>query len=236
MNLITLKNLTVGYNGQPVLSGVSFGIRRGEFTALLGGNGSGKSTLMKTILGIISPLAGRVDFNSPTEAPPVFGYVPQNEHFDPLFLLTGFDVALMGVYSRVRPGQRIPASERAFVRQCLKATGADVFAKDSFSQLSGGQKQRVLIARALATRPDLLLLDEPTAGIDIVATHAVMEFIARIHRDRRLTVLLVTHDLPVVRKYAQHVIWLHQGKVWEGTPAQLLSPEKIAQIIELGIT
>ena len=103
--------------------------------------------------------------------------------------------------------------ERFFVKECLRAAMAEYFAHKPFSELSGGQKQRVLIARALATKPDVLVLDEPTAGVDAQATHALLEFISQIHEERQLTTLLVTHDLALVRKHAQHVIWLHEGKV-----------------------
>ena len=147
--LITLDNLSIGYNGQPVLSGISLSIARASFTAILGANGSGKSTLLKTLLGLLPPVAGRIDTATSTGAPLVFGYVPQSNQFDPIYLLTGFDVALMGTYGRVRPGRFIPSSERTFTRQCLRAAGAEEFAHQRFAKLSGGQKQRVLIARAL---------------------------------------------------------------------------------------
>jgi ABC-type Mn2+/Zn2+ transport system ATPase subunit len=229
--LITLDNLAIGYDGQAVLSGISLSILRGSFTAILGANGSGKSTLLKTLLGLQLPIAGKIQI----AAPAVFGYVPQTIHFDPLFLLTGFEVALMGVYGRVGAGRFVPTNERAFVRECLHATGAEEFARKKFSELSGGQKQRVLIARALATRPDVLVLDEPTAGVDAAATHALLEFISQIHMERKLTILLVTHDLPLVRKHAQQVIWLHGGKVLCGSTAELLSRERMAEIFEMEV-
>ena len=123
----------------------------------------------------------------------------------------------MGTYGRVRPGRFVPSAERAFTRECLRAAGAEEFARKRFAELSGGQKQRVLIARALATRPDVLVLDEPTAGVDAAATHAVLEFISQIRKERKIAVLLVTHDFAAVRHHAQQVIWLHQGKVLHGT-------------------
>ena len=142
----------------------------------------------------------------------------------------------MGVYGRIGPGRFVPHSERAFVRECLRATSAESFARQWFSDLSGGQKQRVLIARALATKPDILVLDEPTAGVDAVTTRALLEFISQIHRERKLTILLVTHDLPLVRKHAQQVIWIHQGKITTGTTTELLAPERLAEMFEKEIS
>jgi ABC-type Mn2+/Zn2+ transport system ATPase subunit len=228
-NLITFENLAIGYENHAVMSGISLSIARSSFTAILGTNGSGKSTLLKTLLGIQRPIAGKIL----CPGRPVFGYVPQSVELDTLYPLTGFDVALMGVYGRIRPGGLVPRQEQNFVHECLRATAADVFARKKFSQLSGGQKQRVLIARALATRPDILVLDEPTAGVDAAATHALLEFISQIHRERKLTILLVTHDLPLVRKHAEQVIWLHDGKILHGTVVELLTPERMAEIFEI---
>jgi ABC-type Mn2+/Zn2+ transport system ATPase subunit len=233
---ITLDNLAIGYDNKPVLSGLSLAVARGSFTAILGANGSGKSTLLKTLLGLLPPIAGSIRVAAPAEAPAVFGYVPQATEFDPLYLLTGRDVALMGVYGRVNPGRFIPQSERAFVGECLSATGAQEFASQRFAELSGGQKQRVLIARALATKPDALVLDEPTAGVDAAATQALLAFISQLHEQRKLTILLVTHDLPLVRQHAQQVIWLHQGQVLTGTVAEVLTPARMAEIFEIEIS
>ena len=227
--LITFDNLSIGYNNQPVLSGISLSIARASFTALLGANGSGKSTLLKTLLGLQPPIAGRIHISAPV----MFGYVPQTIVFDPLYPLTGFEVALMGVYGRIGPGRRVPQSERDFVRECLHATDAEEFAHQRFAELSGGQKQRVLIARALATKANVLVLDEPTAGVDAAATHALLEFISQIHEERKLMILLVTHDLPLVRKHARQIIWLHQGKVLHGTVAELLTAERMAEVFEI---
>ncbi|HUK55064.1 MAG TPA: metal ABC transporter ATP-binding protein [Nitrospiria bacterium] len=231
--LITFENLGIGYKGRAVLSGISLTIARASFTAILGANGSGKTTLLKTVLGLLPPVAGRIEAAS-ADAPLVFGYVPQAVQFDPVYLLTAFEVALMGTYGRVRAGRFIPAAERAFARECLHAAGAGELARKRFAELSGGQKQRVLIARALAARPGILVLDEPTAGVDHATTRAVMDFISQIRQERKITVLLVTHDFAAVRRHADQVVWLHEGKVFQGTAHDLLTPERMTKIFEEG--
>ncbi len=216
-----------------MVSGISISIESGSFTAILGANGSGKSTLLRTILGLLPAVSGYIN-TSLSGTPLVFGYVPQSVMLDSVYILTGFDVALMGAYGRIRPGRFVPKGERAFTLECLRATGAEEFADKPYAELSGGQKQRVLIARALTTRPDVLVLDEPTAGVDRETTHAVLEFISEIHRERKITVLLVTHDFAAVRHYARQVLWLHEGNVFHGPARELLTTERLAEIFEAG--
>lgn len=229
--LIRLRGLTAGYRGQPVLRDIDFTLLHGSFTALLGANGSGKSTLLKTILGLLPPVIGEVEYRQSTS--PVIGYVPQQEQLDGNYPLSAFDVVLMGAYARLRSGPAIPASEQSFARECLAATGVEALARQPFAQLSGGQKQRVLIARALACRPELLILDEPTSGVDAPATEAILELLTGIHRERQLTVLLVTHDFGIVRRHATRVAWLWHGRLTEGDPAELMRPEQVARMLEL---
>jgi ABC-type Mn2+/Zn2+ transport system ATPase subunit len=231
--LIRLNDLSIGYNGQAVLSNISLSIACSSFTAILGANGSGKSTLLKTLLGLQPPVSGTIQLAPIGNRQPAFGYVPQAIQFDPLYPLTGFDVALMGTFGRSGPGRLVHHDDRVFARECLRATAADGFAFKRFSNLSGGQKQRVLIARALAAKPDILVLDEPTAGVDAVATRGLLEFISQIHIEQKLTVLLVTHDLPLVRKHAQQVVWLHEGQVLHGTVSELFTRERMAEIFEM---
>jgi ABC-type Mn2+/Zn2+ transport system ATPase subunit len=152
-----------------------------------------------------------------------------------MFLLSSFEVALMGCYGRVTPGPLLPKADREWTRECLRRAGASDLASKRFSQLSGGQKQRVLMARALAAKPELLVLDEPTAGIDAAATHAILEILRQLHREERLTTLMVSHDLREMREVAEKVIWLHRGRVFHGAVGDLLSPECIQQMLEMQI-
>jgi len=232
---LTLEHVAVGYGRHVILPDVDLSLPRGSFTGLLGANGSGKSTLLKTVLGILAPLAGRVVLERIEGRPQVLGYMPQRESLDPVYLLSSFEVALMGACGRVRPGLRINKAERQWAWHCLAETGAADLGQTLFSELSGGQKQRVLMARALATKPDFLLLDEPTAGIDAAATQAIMKVLRTIHEQQRLTILLVSHDLATVRENAQRVIWLHQGTVLQGTVGELLSRDKIEEILHLAL-
>ena len=208
-----LTDAAVGYDGKSVLNGLTFALPRGRFTAMVGENGSGKTTLLKTLAGILPPVTGRVELCGANGVPPVLGYVPQRDSLDSVWPLSAFEVALMGTYGRLAIGRAFTDAERRLTRECLALTGAADLERKAFSVLSGGQKQRVLIARALATQPDILLLDEPTAGIDPETTVAVMEMLSRLHRERHLTILMVNHDLPLARRHATDVLRVADGKV-----------------------
>jgi ABC-type Mn2+/Zn2+ transport system ATPase subunit len=226
--IVTLRQVAVGYGRRVVLSGIDLEIRRGSFVGLLGSNGSGKTTLLKAIAGIHPVLSGSVTLSPPA----VLGYVPQRDQLDPVFIFSAFEVALMGVCGRVGAGRRIPSAEREHVSECLRQTGAEAFAHQLFAELSGGQKQRVLIARALAARADFLILDEPTAGVDAAATQAIMDLLVKLNHDHKLTILMVNHDLPVMRR-VQEVIWLKDGTITRGPAEELLSARNLEQLLQL---
>lgn len=215
-----LADAAVGYDGKPVLRGLTLDLPRGRFTAVVGENGSGKTTLLKTLAGILPAVEGRVEFSGANGAQPVLGYVPQRDSLDPLWPLSAFEVALMGTYGRLGAGRAAGEAEHRFARECLAQTGAADLERKAFSVLSGGQKQRVLIARALATQPEVLLLDEPTAGIDPETTQAVMEMLSRLHREQQLTILMVNHDLPLARRHTTDVLRVGEGKVGFETVAR----------------
>ena len=227
--------MSLGYDDGPVLAHVSFAIERGEFAALLGPNGAGKTTLFRGILGLIPTLAGRIEYGFERDAHPP-GYVPQRERLDPIFPLTAFEVALMGTYVRLPPLVPIGRRRRRLATECLAQVGLAELAEQPFWALSGGQKQRVLIARALATEPEMLLLDEPTAGIDPGAEATIMEVISRLNRDRGLTVVLVSHHLRLVRSLVGSVIWVEHGTATKGAAAEILAPERLAEVFGPAVT
>lgn len=225
--VISLENLSVGYARKAVLESVNAKILEGDAIGLLGANGSGKTTLLRTVGGILKPLAGNIRFE--TGERPVTGYVPQRESLDQSFLLSNLEVVEMGLCGRVRPGRFLGRAEREAAMQAMERTGAANLAHKRFAEISGGQKQRVLIARALVADPDLLLLDEPTAGVDAPAVKAITELLQSLNRNG-LTIVMVNHDLPVVRAVARTVWWVREGKVEQGNAEEMLSRERIEHL------
>ena len=224
--LLILRDASFGYANRPVLEHVDLELGRGEFAALLGPNGAGKTTLLRGIAGLLPVLAGtlRLGFDRATSP---LGYVPQRDVLDPTFPLTVREVVLMGTYAGLRPLQRVGRQERLVAARCLDLVGLGAIADQRFASLSGGQTQRALIARALAAGPRLLLLDEPTAGVDAEATVAIMDVLGRLNRDDGLTVLLVTHQLRLLRGLTTAVFWVQDGRAVRGRVEDMLTPEGI---------
>ena len=227
--LLTLRQVSLGYGGRPVLDRISFTVERGEFLALLGPNGAGKTTLLRGMLGLIPVQAGQITYGFDRRATPP-GYVPQRDTLDPIFPLSVREVVLMGTYARRVPLRPISQRQRQLAATCLTHVGLAHLAEQPFWALSGGQKQRVLIARALAVEPELLLLDEPTAGIDPGAAAAIMALIARLNYERGLTVVLVSHHLRLVRSLVRSVIWVEEGRATKGPAEAMLAPARVADV------
>ena len=234
--IVSLQDVALGYDGIPVLEGLTVDVHAGNFIALLGPNGCGKSTILKGMAGIIQPLHGRI--RCVLNGQPVrFGYVPQREAIEMVFPLTVFQVALMGTYGRVGPGRPVTHVEREQVQACLADVGMGDLGRKLFTSLSGGQRQRVLIARALAAGPDLLLLDEPLSGIDLGAAKIIMELITRLHQDRGLTTVMVSHHLKALREReaVREVVWVHEGKLLRGPVATMQAPDMVFRMMDAEI-
>lgn len=220
--LITIKSLACGYNGIPVVRNVDLSVHPGEFYAMIGANGSGKSTFLKTVVGLLPSVGGTMLFSVSGGSPPAIGYIPQAEKFDPIFPISVEEVVLMGTYGFLGPGKRVKSEHRLAGRSALRRMGMEGCARRRFSELSGGQKQRVLLARALAANPALLVLDEPTSGVDPEAERTFMELIAEVN-ERGVAVLMASHNLPLVREFADQILWFHDGEAEVGATGDILA-------------
>src|SRR5829696_5004056 len=199
--LITFDHATLGYGRRVVLSDISFEIPAGDFLGLVGPNGAGKTTILRAILGSLEPLQGTVVKAEGLR----FGYVPQRGSVDYGFPLKVLDVVLMGRYHRSGLGRRPTSQDRALAVEALAHVGIADLQDQQLSALSGGQKQRTLIARALVGAPDLLVLDEPTNGMDLVSTTQILALVRELHERDRLTVLMVSHALNEVANYVNRI-------------------------------
>lgn len=220
--LATVEDLACGYAGQAVVRGVNLTVREGEFYALIGVNGSGKSTFLKTMVGLVPAVNGSIRFAAKGGAVPSIGYIPQTEKLDSLFPISVGEVVLMGTYAFLGPGKRVKSEHRHVAQAALRRMGVDNLVRRRFSELSGGQKQRVLLARALATNPVLLILDEPTSGVDQAAERVFMELIAEVNH-RGVAVLMASHNLALVQEFATDVMCFHDGKAEIGPTAEIFS-------------
>ena len=231
--LLTLQDLAIGYGGWPLLSGIDLAIKHGEFWSIVGPNGAGKTTLIKTILGIIPPIRGRIERAHGL----TFGYVPQRGVIDDIYPLTALEVVLMGVYPRVGLFKRVTRSHRELALTYMERVGVVDLAERPFRLLSGGQKQRTLIARGLAMEPDILILDEPTDGMDIAGEAGIMELMSDVRRQSGRTILMITHNLNVVANYAQHLMIMHGGEdlCIAGTTEELLSSQTLRDVYQLRV-
>ena len=223
--LLRLEQADLGYPGSTVLHGVDLTLTPGDYLAVVGGNGSGKTTLLRTLLGVLPPVRGRLQRAAELR----LGYVPQQVHLDPLFPVSAREVVRMGLYRGRMALRRLTAAERAFTEACLERVDLAAHAGALFGQLSGGQKQRVLVARALASRPNLLLLDEPTAGVDARASEIILDAMDELVR-AGAAVVLVTHNPLALQGRASGVCLVARGGVSWRMPEQMLSADGLLEV------
>ncbi len=224
---VGIHGVTVSYGRKPVLRSVSLEVPRATLVGIIGPNGAGKTTLLKALLGLIEPDAGRVEINGRpvSSSRQALAYVPQTEAVDWDFPVTVFDVVLMGRYGRLgwfgRPGRK----DHEAAKEALELVGMSDFADRHIRQLSGGQQQRVFLARALCQQADILLLDEPFAGVDAATEQAIFRLIDRLKLDGK-TLLVVNHDLSILNRF-DLVLLLNQRVVAFGPTATVVNDENL---------
>jgi ABC-type Mn2+/Zn2+ transport system ATPase subunit len=230
--LVTFADVSVGYRGVPVREHVSFEVRRGDFLGMAGANGAGKTTILRTLLGLTSPLVGRVE----RAAGMAISYVPQRERIDTIVPVTALEVALMGRLTGTGALRFIRSHDRDHARRALARVGVEDLAPRLYRELSGGQQQLVLVARALAADPDLLVLDEPTTAMDLASEHGLIELLRAENRSRGLTVVLVTHLLPVLLDVATSVLLLEADRIVAGATQDVLREETLTALYGVPVT
>ena len=234
--IIRFSHATFGFPGVVALQDISLEISEGEFVGVIGPNGSGKTTLCRAILGLMRPLEGSLQiFDCACEKLRChhrarIGYLPQKGVLERNFPITVLEAVMMGRYGALglfrRPGQQ----DREIAVEALENVGMQDHRNTALGRLSGGQQQRVLIARALAQKPQVLLLDEPTTGVDITTQHSVLDLVQHLHRDLGLTVLLVTHDINLIRSRVNRLVLLKTRLFAAATPEEVLRPDLLRQV------
>ena len=223
ISLISLDNVTIGYPGVPILEKVSLEICSGDSYAVLGPNGSGKTALLKTLAGILSPIDGRLhrqlsEGNNTVRV----GYVPQRASLNGLLPLTVEEVIQMGTYGNVKPWQRLGKGERERIDWAKQEVEIEDLEQKRYAELSGGQQQRTLIARALASAPAVLVLDEPLASLDKKTVQMMLQLLVKLKSDTGMTLLWADHFIPELLQVVQDVMEIEYRTVQTQTAEQYI--------------
>jgi len=236
-HLISVENISFNYNGMEVLQNVSFSISRGDFLALIGPNGSGKTTLIRIILGILKPTSGRVvllgqDVHQFTQWHRI-GYVPQKAtHLDAYFPASVREIVAMGLLSRKRFPRLLSRRDESAIEGALEQVHMKELKGRRIGELSGGQQQRVFIARAIVNGPDVLFLDEPTAGVDGETQARFYDLLAKLNRKEDLTIVLITHDFGIITRHVNKVACLNQRLFFHGTHEDFCSSAVVQELLK----
>lgn len=231
MAQLTCQDLSLGYDGKEILHKLHFAVNAGDYLCILGENGSGKSTLMKTILGLLPPLSGKI-LTGDGLLPNEIGYLPQQTVVQKDFPATVWEIVLSGVEGQCGLRPFYTKEEKKRAAENIERMGLTPLSKRCYRELSGGQQQRVLLARALCATKKMLLLDEPVSGLDPKVTREMYQLIEALHRDG-ITVIMISHDITAALTYASHILHIG-GHVFYGTKEEYLASGQPGSFAEGG--
>lgn len=239
--IVELSNITVKYGERVALSNINLDIGQGEFIGVIGPNGSGKSTLLKLILGLLKPASGMINIfgrqgRLTGRMRNKIGYIPQNPEIDYYFPIKVIDVAMMGRFAKLGFFRNPTQKDKKLVFESLEKVGMINYINTPYGHLSSGQQQRVAIARVLAQQPEMLLLDEPTANIDMGTQDVIINLINEIHQTQQITTFYVAHEINLLSRYLDKIVCLNQSVYKIGHPKEVLNEQTLSDLYKVKVT
>lgn len=240
MNILELKDVSFAYDSSFIINNFSHAFKEGEFTGIIGPNGAGKTTVLKIISGILKDYRGEVILSgkdikkfSPKERARLMGFVPQETVFSLNYRV--LEIVAMGRYPYLKPFQKFDAEDIGVIDEAIHFTQLDKLKDRPVLALSSGERQRVVIARALAQRPKILLLDEPTSHLDLHHQQAIMEILKRLN-EKNITIIVVNHDLNLTCLYCPNIILMNEGRIYAyGSPREIINEETLKKIYKTDV-
>jgi len=238
MNAVEISNVTVSFRGRRALSNLNLSVRKGSFVSLIGPNGAGKTTLLKLINGLAGKTSGRIsvlgknlDFKNGRSVRKNIGYIAQESVYDPRTPVSVYEAVAIGRTGRRGFFRRLNGEDRRAVMDALESVGLSQLRNRPVGRLSGGERQKAAIARALAQQPDIMLMDEPTSSLDLKSRKEVVNIIDRIYREKKITVIYVTHLLEHIPPSCGYTVMLKKGRIiWSGEHRGTYSPRLIGRL------
>ncbi len=233
MALITCDDVTLGYDGETVLTDINFKIESGDYLCVVGENGAGKSTLIKGLLKLINPMRGSISMSDGLRVSEI-GYLPQQTAIQRNFPASIFEVVLSGTLNGMGLRPFYSKKQKREALDKINLMGLAGLEKRCYQELSGGQQQRVLLARALCATSRMILLDEPAAGLDPIVTADLYELINQINQKMKITVVMVSHDINAALKYSSHILHLSHTQLYFGKTLDYMGSDAALILSERG--
>lgn len=226
---VTLNNVNVSFDGKWILKNLNFSVECGEFLGIIGPNGSGKTTLMRVLLSLLKPQEGTVEIAKASG----IGYVPQSRHIDPETPLSARDFVSLGLPHKFRPW--LTRQDKLIVEEAMDLTNSMDYVDKPIGKLSGGQRQRLFLAQALVRNPQILLLDEPTSNLDPAAQETIASVVDQVRRERGITVLFVSHDVNLISRYADKILYMTKDSYAIGAVDEIMQSSVLSKLYDMPV-